>query len=181
MRRVAIAAMLTATMAVTGACSDSDQRRTAPTATAASGPVATTQQFDRAFPVSGEGWDATVTLSNLRIVPTSAYADTVFALDVRAVQSAGQPEISPGSISAYAPSGDEYERIESPAGLVNDPLVPSVLTSSGQEIKGMVAWRMPDGARIGRIEVATPETTASITVTLQPVDPSAQPADDTVS
>lgn len=177
MRRVAIAAMLTATMAVTGACSDSDQRRTAPPATTASGPVATTQQFDRAFPVSGENWDATVTLSNLRIVPTSAYADTVFALDVRVVQSAGQPEFGPDSISAYAPSGDEYVLIESPAGLVNDPLVPSVLTSPGQEIQGMVAWRMPEGARIGRVEVTTPGTKASVTVTLQPVDPSAQPAD----
>ena len=175
MRRVAIAAMLTVTMAVVGACSGSNERRTAPPATAAAGPVPTTQQFDRPFPVAGESWDATVTVSNLRIVPASAYADTILALDVRAVQSAGQPEIGPAAITAYSPSGAPYELIKSPAGLVSDPLVPSVMNSPGEELQGMVAWRMPEGGRIGRIEVTTPRTLASITVTRQPVDPSAQP------
>lgn len=181
MRRVASAAMLTAAVAFAGACSaspfGSDERRTtAPPAPSPAGPVPTSQQFDRPFPVAGESWDATVTLTNLRIVPTSAYADTVLAVDVRAVQSAGQPELGPYSISAFSPSGEAFERIESPAGLVADPLVPSVLTYPGEEISGMVAWKMPTGGRIGRIEVASPRTLASITVTLQPVDPSAQPA-----
>lgn len=184
MRRVALAAALMATIAVSGACSssDSDERRTLPaTANADTGPVPTSQQFDRPFPVAGDDWDATVTLSNLRIVPTSAYADTVFAVDVRAVQSAGQPEIGPASLSAYSPTGVEYELIENPAGIVNDPLVPSVMTMPGEQIQGMVAWKMAGGDRIGRLEVASPRTLASVTVTLQPADPSAQTADASAS
>src|SRR5690606_37897609 len=112
----------------------------------------------------------------LRIVPSSAYEGTVLAVDVRAVQSAGQPELGPDDITAYSPSGTKFDRIQSPAGLVADPLVPSVMTSPGQTIQGMVAWTMPSGDRIGRIDVASPRTLASITVTRQPVDPSAQPS-----
>lgn len=179
MRRVVLAAILAATAAVSGACSSSpfgsdEHRPTHAPAGSAAGPVPTSQQFDRPFPVAGESWDATVTLSNLRIVPASAYADTVLAVDVRAVQSAGQPEIGPATITAYSPSGAQFERIEDPAGLIPDPLVPTVMTSPGQEIRGMVAWKMPATDRIGRLEVTTPRTLASVTVTLQPVDPAVQ-------
>lgn len=180
MRRAALAVTLAAVAVVSGACANlpfsSDERHTMPPAPTQAGPVATSQQFDRPFPVAGDSWDATVTISNLRIVPSSAYADTVLAVDVRAVQSAGQPELGPDDISAYSPSGTEFDRIPSPAGLVADPLVPSVMTSPGQAIQGMVAWTMPPGERIGRIEMASPRTLASITITRQPVDPSAQPA-----
>ena len=90
MRRAALVATLTAVMVVSGACASlpfgSDEGRTVPPATTPSGPVATSRQFDQPFPVAGDSWDATVTLSNLRIVPSSAYEGTVLAVDVRAVQ-----------------------------------------------------------------------------------------------
>ena len=179
MRRAALAVTLTAVTVASGACASlpfgSDEGRTVPPAATPTGPVATSQQFDQPFPVAGDSWGATVTLSNLRIVPSSAYEDTVLAVDVRAVQSAGQPELGPDDISAYSPSGTKFDRIQSPAGLVADPLVPTVMTSPGQSIQGMVAWTMPAGDRIGRIDVSSPRTLASITVTRQPVDPSAQP------
>lgn len=180
MRRAAFAVVLTAVTASSGACAtlpfSSDERRALPSAAPSqTGLVPTSQQFDRPFPVAGDSWDATVTLSNLRIVPSGMYADTVLAVDFRAVQSAGQPELGPEEISAYSPSGARFEPIQNPAGLVADPLVPSVMTSPGAEIQGTVAWTMPPGDRIGRIEVASPRTLASITITRQPVDPSAQP------
>lgn len=179
MRRVVLAVILTTTTAVSSACSsmpfgsDEDRPTQAP-ASSDERPLPTSQQFDRPFPVAGESWDATVTLSNLRVVPASAYTDTVLAVDVRAVQSAGQPEIGPGALTAYSPSGVQFERIENPAGLVTDPLVPTVMTSPGQEVRGMVAWKMPATDRIGRLDISTPRTLASVTVTLQPVDSSAR-------
>lgn len=181
MRRAALTVVLTAVTALSGACADlpfgSDDGRTMPPpASSQDGPVATSHQFDKPFPVAGDSWDATVTLSDLRIIPSSTYTDTVLAVDVRAVQSAGQPELGPDDLAAYSPSGARFERIQSPAGLVADPLVPSVMSSPGEQIQGMVAWTMPPGERIGRIEVASPRTLASITVTRQPVDPSAQPS-----
>lgn len=180
MRRAAFTVVLTAVTALSGACANlpfgADERATEPPAPSQAGPVATSHQFDQPFPVAGDSWDATVTLSNLRVVPSNAYTDTVLAVDVRAVQSAGQPELGPDDLAAYSPSGARFERIQSPAGLVADPLVPSVLTSPGEQIQGMVAWTMPPGGRIGRIEVASPRTLASITVTRQPVDSSTQPA-----
>ena len=93
MRRATLAAVVLAAATLTGACSssDADQRVGAAPTSEQSGPVPTSQQFDRPFPVGAENWDATVTLSNLRIVPSSMYTDIVVAVDVRAVQSAGQP------------------------------------------------------------------------------------------
>lgn len=173
MPRVAPAAVIVAVALSVAACSSDDGPGTAvPTATA-SGPVATSQQFDRAFPVAGDGWDATVTLSGLRIVPTSAFVDSVLAVDVRAVQASGQPTLDPGDLRAFDPSGRQFERIESPGGTVPDPLVRSVMGSPGQEIRGTVAWKVPRGARIGRIDYVTSRTIGSVTVTRQPVDPSA--------
>lgn len=173
MRRATLAAVLAAVATLTGACStsDADERGVAAPAADHSAPVPMSQQFDQPFPVGGENWDATVTVSNLRIVPGSVYSDTVVAVDVRAVQSAGQPALGPAEFSAYDPAGKEFERIENPAGVVDDPLVPSVMATPGEEIQGMVAWTMPPGARIGRIEMATPRTIGSITVTRQPADP----------
>lgn len=179
MRRAAFVVAVTAVTALSSACAtlpfgSDDRQPMPPPASSQVGAVPTSQQFDHPFPVAGDTWDSTVTLSDLRIVPSSTYTDTVLAVDVRAVQSAGQPELGPDDISAYSPSGARFERIENPAGLVADPLVPSVMTSPGEQIQGMVAWTMPPGSRIGRIEVASPRTLASITVTRQPVDPSAQ-------
>lgn len=175
MRRATLVAVLTAAATLTGACSTSEanDRGVAPPVAEQSAPVPTSQQFDRPFPVAGENWDATVTLSNLRIVPSSVYSDTVVAVDVRAVQSAGQPTLAPAEFSAYDPTGKQFERIEKPAGIVDDPLVPSVMAAPGEQIEGTVAWTMPRGARIGRIEMATPRTIGSITVTRQPADPTA--------
>lgn len=173
MRRATLAAVLITAGTLTGACSSSeaDERGVALPSADQTGPVPTSQQFDRPFPVAGEDWDATVTLSDLRIVPSSTYSDTVVAVDVRAVQSAGQPALGPADFTAYDPAGKEFERIENPAGIVNDPLVPSVMAAPGEQIEGMVVWTMPSGARIGRIEMTTPRTIGSITVTRQPADP----------
>lgn len=173
MRRATLAAVFIAAATLTGACSssDDDERAVATPAVDQSAPVPTSQQFDRPFAVGDENWDATVTLSDLRIVPSSVYSDTVLAVDVRAVQSAGQPALGPADFSAYDPAGKPFERIENPAGIVDDPLVPSVMAAPGEQIQGMVAWTMPRGARIGRIEMTTPRTIGSITVTRQPTDP----------
>lgn len=182
MRRAVLVAVLASATAFTTACSssslfgDDSARATAvPTANPA-GPMPSSQQFDRPFPVAGEDWDATVTLSGLRIVPSSAHADRIVGVDVRAVQSSGQPEIGPADVTAFDPAGQPFGQIADPAGTVDDPLVPSVITSQGQAIEGMVAWAMPDGARIGRIDVVTPGTDVSVTVTRQPVDPMATQA-----
>lgn len=176
MRRAALAAVVTAATVLTSACSPSllgdDDERGVPVPTAEpAGPLPSSQQFDRPFPVSGDLWDATVTVSNPRIVSSSAYSDAVLVVDVRAVQSSGQPEVSPADFSAFDPSGRPFVRIENPAGTVEDPLVPSVMSAPGQEIRGMVAWTVPRGVRIGRIDLTTPGTIASITVTRQPEDP----------
>lgn len=173
MHRAVLATVIAAATALTGACTFDDETGSPVPTAAPSGPVASAQQFDRPFPVSGEAWDATVTLSNLRIVPSSAYTDQVVAVNVRAVQSAGQPELGPENFSAFDPAGRPFDRIESPAGTLEDPLVPSVMSTPGEEIRGMVAWTMPRGARIGRIELATPGTIGSVTVTKQPADPTA--------
>ncbi|WP_206471980.1 hypothetical protein [Dietzia sp. KRD202] len=176
MRRAALAAVVTAATVLTSACSPSllgdDDERAVPVPTAEpSGPLPSSQQFDRPFPVSGDLWDATVTVSNLRIEPSSAYSDAVLVVDVRAVQSSGQPELGPADFSAFDPSGRPFERIQNPAGIVDDPLVPSVLATPGEEIRGMVAWTVPRGVRIGRIDVTTPGTIGSFIVTRQPEDP----------
>ena len=177
MRRAALVVVLAAAAVVSSACSGGDQPVGVPApATAASGPLPSSQQFDRPFPVGGETWDATVTLSGLRIVPSSDPSGSTVAVDVRAVQSSGRPEIGPGDFSAFDPSGKPFARIDSPAGIVPDPLVPSVMESPGQEIRGTVVWTMPRGSRIGRIELATPRAIGSVIVTRQPADPSASPA-----
>lgn len=177
MRRAVLAAALAAATVFTPACSsvfgDDDAVGVPSPTTDSVGPLPSSQQFDRPFPVGGESWDATVTLSNLRIVPSGMYDDAVVVVDVRAVQASGQPTLGPTDFSAFDPSGREFERIENPGGTVDDPLVPSVLGFPGEEIRGMVAWQMPRGERIGRIEVVTPRTIGSVTVTRQPVDPSA--------
>ncbi|KAA0919793.1 hypothetical protein [Dietzia sp. ANT_WB102] len=175
MRRAVLAAVITAAAVLTSACSPTfsgeDQRGVPALTTEATDPLPSSQQFDRPFPVSGEMWDATVTVSNLRIVPSSAYSESVLVVDVRAVQSSGQPELGPADFSAFDPSGKPFDRIENPAGTVEDPLVPSVLTAPGQEVRGMVAWTVPQGVRIGRIDLTTPGTIGSIIVTRQPDDP----------
>lgn len=176
MRRAALAAVVTAATVLTSACSPSllgdDDERGVPVPTAEpAGPLPSSQQFDRPFPVSGDMWDATVTVSNPRIEPSSAYSDAVLVVDVRAVQSSGQPEVGPADFAAFDPSGRPFVRIDNPAGTVEDPLVPSVMSAPGQEIRGMVAWTVPRGVRIGRIDLTTPGTIASITVTRQPEDP----------
>ena len=175
MRRAALAAVVTAATVLTSACSpsllgDDDTAVPVPT-TEPAGPLPSSQQFDRPFPISGDLWDATVTVSNLRIVQSSSYTDPVLVVDVRAVQSSGQPEIGPADFSAFDPSGRPFDRIASPAGTVEDPLVPSVMASPGQEIRGMVAWTVPRGVRVGRVDVTTPGTIGSITVIRQPADP----------
>ncbi|MEA1157518.1 hypothetical protein U8M34_28645, partial [Klebsiella pneumoniae] len=71
MRRAALVAVVTAATMLTSSCSlvGGDERRGVPAPAAApSGPLPTSQQFDRPFPVSAENWDATVTVSNLRFV-----------------------------------------------------------------------------------------------------------------
>lgn len=177
MRRAVLAAAVVAAAVFTPACSsvfgDDDAVGVPSPTTDSVGPLPSSQQFDRPFPVGGESWDATVTLSNLRIVPSGLYTDAVVVVDVRAVQASGQPELGPADFSAFSPAGRAFERIENPSGTVDDPLVPSVLGFPGEEIRGMVAWQMPRGERIGRIEVVTPRTIGSVTVTRQPVDPSA--------
>lgn len=178
MRRAALAAVIVAVTSSTTACSllsapEETTGRTAVADDAQRGPVPTSQQFDRAFPVAGESWDATVTMSNLRIIPSSTYTDSVVAVDVRAVQAAGEPTIDPVDFRAYDPSGEEFERIENTGGTVDDPLIQTVMGSPGQEVRGTVAWTMRRGARIGRIDLTTPRTIASLTITRQPVDPAA--------
>ncbi|AWH95341.1 hypothetical protein [Dietzia psychralcaliphila] len=179
MRRAVLAAVIVAAAVSAPACSPAslfgdDDSGAIPVPTAQqSGPLPSSQQFDRPFPVSGESWDATVTLSNLRIVPSTAYSDAVVVVDVRVVQASGQPELGPDDFSAFDPSGRPFERIESPAGTIDDPLVPSVLSFPGEEIRGMVAWTMPRGHRIGRIDLVAPRTIGSVTVTRQPEDPTA--------
>lgn len=176
MRRAAPAAVIVALALSLAACSSEDEGPgTAVPTTTDSGPVATSQQFDRPFPVTGDGWDATVTVSNLRIVPSSVYSDTVVAVDVRAVQASGQPVIEPSDLRAFDPSGRQLERIDNPAGTVEDPLIRSVMATPGEEVRGMVAWTMPPGSRVGRIELVTPGTIGSLTVTRQPADPQATP------
>ena len=174
MRRAALAVTLTAVTVASGACASlpfgSDEGRTVPPAATPTGPVATSQQFDQPFPVAGDSWDATVTLSNLRIVPSSAYEGTVLAVDVRAVQSAGQPELGPDDISAYSPSGTKFDRIQSPAGLVADPLVPTVMTSPGDP--GMVAWTIPP-------EIASAASTCSPHAGRSPSAPACRPVSST--
>lgn len=176
MHRVAPAALFaTVALTLTACGSDDTEVSTVPTA-APAGPVATSQQLDRPFPVAGDGWDATVTLSGLRIVPSSVYIDSVLAVDLRMVQASGQPVIDPGDLRAFDPAGRQFERIEYPAGTIPDPLIRSQMTSPGQEIRGTVAWKVPRGTRIGRIDLVTTGTIGSVTVTRQPVDPSAAPA-----
>lgn len=178
MRRALLAILLTATVVPLTACSsslfggDTTQSTASPTATR-SGPLPTSQRFDQPFPVAGDAWDATVTLSDLRIVPSRAGSDPMVVVGVRAVQSSGEPTISPEDFTAFDPAGRPFERVENPAGTVPDPLVPTVMTSPGQEINGMVAWTMPQGARVGRIDMVTPGTISSAIVTRQPVDPMA--------
>lgn len=175
MRRVVVAAVIaTATMPLTGCSSsigDDSSRVTASPTGDPAGPLPSSQQFDRPFPVSGADWDATVTLSDPRIVPSSASSDRVVAVNVRVVQSAGEPTIGPGDFTAFDPAGRPFERLGNPAGTVDDPLVDSVLTAPGQEIRGMVAWTMPSGARVGRIDVVTPGTVSSVIITRQPDAP----------
>lgn len=178
MRRALLAIFLTFTVVPLTACSssmlNSDDTPAAASPTAAdSGPLPSSQRFDQPFPVAGNAWDATVTLSGLRIVSSQSGPDQVVAVDVRAVQSSGEPEIGPEAFSAFAPAGDPLERLESPGGTVTDPLVPSVMSSPGEEISGTVAWTLPQGTRIGRIDVVTSGTISSVIVTRQPVDPAA--------
>src|SRR5690606_14552271 len=105
MRRAALAAVVTAATVLTSACSPSllgDDDRGVPVPTAEpTGPLPSSPQFDRPFPVSGDLWDATVTVSNLRLVPSSASSDAVLVVDVRAVQSSGQPQLGPADFSAF--------------------------------------------------------------------------------
>ncbi len=178
MRRAVLAAAVAAAAVFTTACSstggdDPGSIGVPAPATGTTGPLPSSQQFDRPFPVAGESWDATVTLSNLRIVPSGQYTDAVVVVDVRAVQASGQPALGPEDFSAFDPSGRAFQRIDSPRGTVDDPLVPSVLNSPGEELRGMVAWQLPRGERIGRIDVVAPRTIGSVTVTRQPVDPTA--------
>lgn len=176
MRRALLAIVLTAVTVPLTACSsslfgdDSTRAISEPSAQEA-GPLPTSQRFDQAFPVSGDAWDATVTLSNLRII--SSGSDPLVAVDIRAVQSAGEPTIGPENFTAFNPAGKPLTRLESSAGAVPDPLVPSVMTAPGEEITGMIAWTLPPGMRIGRIDMVTPGTISSVIVTRQPVDPAA--------
>ncbi|HJC30458.1 MAG TPA: hypothetical protein H9759_13860 [Candidatus Dietzia intestinipullorum] len=179
MRRVVVAAVIATATVTLSACSSSGEdssRSGAPSTDAQAGPLVSSQQFDRPFPVSGEDWDATVTLSGLRFVPSGPASDRVVAVDVRAVQASGEPTIGPGDITAFDPSGSPFERIENPAGTVDDPLVDTVMSAPGQEIRGTVAWTMPDGGRIGRIEVAAPQNIGSVIVTRQPDAPTSTDA-----
>lgn len=176
MRRALLAIVLTAVTVPLTACSsslfgdDTTPAISEPSANA-SGPLPTSQRFDQPFPVSGDAWDATVTLSDLRII--SSGSDPLVVVNVRAVQSAGEPAIGPENFTAFNPAGKPLQRLESPAGTVPDPLVPSVMTAPGEEITGMVAWTLPRGVRIGRIDMVTPGTISSVIVTRQPNDSTA--------
>lgn len=181
MRPAALPAALTMAAVLCAACSpgavlgDDEPVGVPVPSTAAVALIPSSQQLDRPFPISGESWDATVTLTGLRFVPSPEPSQTVVAVDVRAVQSSGRPELGPADFAAYDPSGTPLTRIDSPAGIVVDPLVPSVLDSPGQELRGTVAWTMPRGSRIGRVELASPRAIGSVIVTRQPVDPAGAP------
>lgn len=180
MRRVAVTAVLAATVLGTSACSaipgfsdPNDAEETALAAPADRGPVPTSQRFDEPFPVSGPGWDATVSVSPPRIAEQWVYSDSIVVVDVRAVQASGLPVVEPGEFLAFDPGGRQLERIDNPTGTVPDPLVRSELGYAGAEASGQVVWRMPRGGRIGRIDYTVEDSVYSLTVVRQPEDPMA--------
>ena len=171
MRRVVLAAVLASLALTVVACGDEGHTEAVPSTT--QGPMPTTHVFDQPFAVSPDGGEATITLSGLRVTTSSAYKDDLLVVDLRAVQSAGAPSINPADVHAFDPGGDELERLEYPKGTVPDPLVQSTLQAPAQEVRGMVAWKLPQGMRVGRIDYRTPRSVASLTVVRQPTDPDA--------
>lgn len=142
-------------------------------AVAHEGLVPVSREFDAPFDVSFDGGAGTVTLTAPRIVQNWVHDEAVVVVDVRVVQSAGEPLITPDLFNAFDPGGRMFERAPNPTGNVTDPLVETRATSPGQEISGQVAWLMPRGDRIGRVDVAAPGTLAMLTVVRQPEDPMA--------
>lgn len=137
------------------------------------GLVPVSREFDAPFDVSFDGGSGTVTLTAPRIVQNWVHDEAVVVVDVRVVQSAGEPLVVPEMFNAFDPAGAMFERAPGGTGNVNDPLVETRASSPGEEITGQVAWLVPRGERIGRVDVAAPGTLAMLTVVRQPEDPMA--------
>ena len=182
MRRIAVALVFASLACSISACSPArvlqgDSTADAPPPIAQpTGPMAMSRVFDQPFPYATDTGQATLTLSAVRMESSYVFEDHVLVIDVRAVQAEGQPSLDPEFFHAFDPSGEEFERLDPSEGVVDNPLVPTAMQSPGQEVTGMVAWKMPLGARVGRIDVRVASGVYSLIVTRQPVDPEATTA-----
>lgn len=176
MRRTAVVALAVCAALGASACSPAkiiagDQTSPAGATAAPTVALPSSRLFDQAFPWAADGGEATITVSPPRMVTSYTHKDHVVVVDLRAVQASGAPVVDPATVHAYDPGGEEFPRIEYPKGTVDDPLIRTTLQSPGQEVRGTIAWTMPYGSRIGRVDVVSGTEIDSLTVTVQPVDP----------
>lgn len=182
MRRIAVALVSASLACTTAACSPArvltgdDTAESSATIAEPTGQMAMSRVFDQPFPYATDTGQATMTVSAVRMETSYVYEDHILVVDVRAVQAEGQPSLDPGFLHAYDPGGEEFTRLDPSDGVVDNPLVPTVMQAPGQEVVGMVAWKMPLGARIGRIDVTVASGVYSLIVTRQPIDPEATTA-----
>lgn len=114
-----------------------------------------------------------LTISELRLETNSnaTVPENIAIADVTAVSEFGEAFIEPEQIHIYASDGVEFKQMESPETFLANPLVRTDLVSPGQEATGSVAFVVPSGIRIGRLDFVSGESTVSFTVVRQPVNP----------
>lgn len=105
------------------------------------------------------------TNSNARVPENIAIVDVVATADF------GSPFVEPDQFHVFAPDGTEFERMENPEQFLADPLVRTDMAQPGQEVTGSVAFVVPSGIRIGRLDFVSDSATVSFTVVRQPVNP----------
>lgn len=114
-----------------------------------------------------------VTISELRLETNSnaTVPESIAIADITAVAEFGETFIEPEQVHVYASDGEEFQRMENPESFLANPLVRTDLNTPGQEARGSVAFVVPSGIRIGRVDFISGESTVSFTVVRQPINP----------
>lgn len=170
MRRV-VAAIAAAVLAMaTAACGSNNEQKIY--TTDASEVVPSSGTFGQPITTSVGSGSLQLLVQPLRLETNdnAQVPEEIAIVDVVATADFGSTFIDPTQFHVYAPDGTEFAPMESPELFLANPLVRTDLTQAGQQVTGSVAFVVPGGIRIGRLDFISDSATVSFTVVRQPVN-----------